>query len=99
MEENLYQAWWQLHRRVAVGEQLSDEEQRDYQSGLAELEAEELAALRLAADEWQALRAQWRALTARRQELARQESLLRERAAELERRYLALTNEPIGLEV
>jgi precorrin-6B methylase 1 len=55
MNEQQYKIWWQLHRRVAVGEQLSEEEQRAYQSGLAELEAEEMAALSPADDEWRAL--------------------------------------------
>jgi len=99
MNEQQYKIWWQLHRRVAVGERLSDEEQQVYQAGLAELEAEEMAALRPNDDEWQALRAQWSELAARRQELARQETILRARATELERQYLALTHYPIGLEV
>jgi len=99
MDEQQYKIWRQLHRRVAVGEQLSDEEQLVYQSGLAELEAEEMAALSPADGEWQALRAQWRELAARRQELARQETILRARATELERQYLALTHYPIGLEI
>jgi len=99
MNEQQYKAWWQLHRRVAVGEQLSDEERRIYQSGLAELEAEEMGTLHPADDEWQALRAQWVELAARRRELARQEEALRARAAELESQYLALTHYPIGLEI
>ncbi len=99
MNEQQYRIWWQLHRRVAVGEQLSEEEQRAYQSGLAELEAEEMAALSSADDEWQALREQWGELAMRRQELARQEAALRVRATELERQYLALTHYPIGLEI
>jgi len=66
MNEQQYKIWWQLHRRVAVGEQLSEEEQRAYQSGLAELEAEEMAALSPADDEWQALREQWEELALRR---------------------------------
>jgi len=99
MNERQYKIWWQLHRRAAVGERLSEEEQRAYQSGLAELEAEEMAALSPADDEWQALREQWGELAVRRQELARQEAALRVRATELERQYLALTRYPIGLEI
>jgi hypothetical protein len=53
-----------------VGEQLSEEEQRAYQSGLAELEAEEMAALSPADDEWQALREQWDELALRRLRLS-----------------------------
>jgi len=32
MNEQQYKIWWQLHRQVVVGEQLSEEEQRAYQS-------------------------------------------------------------------
>lgn len=67
--------------------------------GLAELEAEEMAALSPADDEWQTQREQWGELAVRRQGLARQEAALRARATELERQYLALTHYPIGLEI
>lgn len=48
MNEQRYQAWWLLHRRAAKGETLSAEEQRDYEAGRAELEAEEWASLKMA---------------------------------------------------
>lgn len=99
MDETRYKAWWQLHRRVAVGETLSNDEQRDYQSGLAELEAEERLPPSSLESEWQTLRAQFRELTARKQELIRQETQLQQYAAELERRYLAVTGEPLLIEV
>lgn len=41
MEEKQYKIWWELHRRMAKGETLSEEENEVYQAGLAEMEAEE----------------------------------------------------------
>ena len=41
MEEAAYKQWWPLHRRTAVGELLSAEEQARYEAGLRQLEAEE----------------------------------------------------------
>ena len=99
MDEQQYKIWWPLHRRVAVGEHLSDEEQRVYQAGLAELEAEEWAERRPAAEQLRPLQEQWRALTARNQQLAQEEAALRALVAELEHNYLAVTGEPLGLEV
>ena len=99
MDEQQYKAWWPLHLRVALGEALSAEEQRVYEVGRAELQAEEQAELQYDTSELRALQAQLRELTARDQKLAREEALLREQAAQLERRYLALTGKPLGLEV
>jgi hypothetical protein len=99
MDEKVYQAWWPLHLRVALGEALSAEEQRVYEAGRAELEAEEQSELRRDVTELRALQAQLREMTARDRELAQQEAMLRQQAAQLEHRYLALTGEPLGLEV
>ncbi|MBO0860489.1 MAG: hypothetical protein J2P21_18820 [Chloracidobacterium sp.] len=100
MNEERYKVWWQLHRRVAVGEQLADYEQYVYESGLAELEAEEMAALRPADNEWQALRAQWGELAARRQKLTRQEAALRARARDGIRTPISgFDHHLIGLEI
>lgn len=99
MDENRYQAWWPLHLRAALGETLSAEEQRVYEAGCAELQAEEKAERRRDVTELRALLAQLREMTARDRELAQQEALLRQQAAQLEQRYLALTGEPLGLEV
>jgi len=99
MDEQQYKAWWPLHLRVALGEALSAEEQRLYEAGRAELQAEEQAELRHDVTELRAVQAQFRELTARDQELARQETLLREQAARLERQYLALTGKSLGFEV
>ena len=41
MEETAYKQWWPLHRRAALGEPLSAEEQARYEAGLRQLEAEE----------------------------------------------------------
>ncbi len=82
-----------------MGEALSAEEQHRYEAGRAQLQAEEQAELRHDVTELRALQAQLRDLTARDQELARQETLLREQAARLERQYLAVTGQPLGLEV
>lgn len=41
MEETAYKQWWPLHRRAALGEPLSAEEQARYKAGLRQLEAAE----------------------------------------------------------
>lgn len=99
MDEQQYKIWWQLHRRAAVGERLPDEDAGAYQAGLATLEAEEWAERRPATELLRPLQEQWRALTARNQQLAQEEAALRAQATELERNYLALTGEPLGLEI
>jgi phage shock protein A len=99
MDEQQYQTWWTLHRRVAKGESLSAEERRVYEVGRRALEAEEWASLRQAAADLRPLQERLRELTAHNQQLAQQEAALRERAAELEQHYLALTGEKLGLEV
>ncbi|HWQ31865.1 MAG TPA: hypothetical protein VNQ79_03190 [Blastocatellia bacterium] len=98
MNEQQYQTWWQLHRRAALGEPLSEEEGRICKAGLAEMEAGEWAHLRPAAVVLQPLQQRWRELTALNRELAEQEAGLREQAAQLEQQYLALTGERISLE-
>ena len=99
MDEKQYKAWWTLHRRVATGELLSEEESRIYEAGRAELEAEEWASLRTASVALRPLQERLRELIAHNQSLTQQEAALRERAAELEHQYLELTGEPLGLEV
>lgn len=99
MDEQQYKTWWPLHRRAAVGEPLSEEETRLYQAGLTELEAEEWAERRPATELLRPLQEQWRALTARNQQLAQEEAALRALVTELEHNYLAVTGEPLGLEI
>lgn len=41
MTEEEYRIWWQLHRRVSVGETLSPAEKLAYETGLRTLHAEE----------------------------------------------------------
>jgi hypothetical protein len=99
MDEKQYNIWWKLHLRAALGNTLTEEEQRVYDSGREELEAEERVELRQDLAEWRALQTRLRELTMRNQELARQEALLRERAAQLEQQYLGRTGQKLGLEV
>jgi hypothetical protein len=99
MDEKQYKAWWVLHRRVIKGETLSQEENRAYETGRAELEAEEWVGLRTASVALQPLQEHLRELITRNQQLAQQEVALRKQATELEQRYVVLTGEPLGLEV
>ena len=42
MDQSSAQRWWALHLRIARGEALGAEDQRFYQTGLGQLEQEEL---------------------------------------------------------
>jgi hypothetical protein len=99
MDEQRHKIWWALHRRVSKGETLSEAESRIYQAGRAELEAEEQAGMSVTAEALRPLQARLRELIARNQKLAGQEMALRQRATELEKQYLALTGDPLGIEV
>lgn len=88
MDEKQYRAWWTLHRRVAKGETLPDEEKRIYKTGRAELEAEEWASVRTASVALRPLQERLRELIAHNQSLVQQEVALREQAMELEHQYL-----------
>ncbi len=99
MEEKEYQIWWPLHLRVAKGEVLSEDERRIYETNLAALESEELAAFGRSSTDWREWQQRWRELNQRHQQLAQLESSLRRQSAQLEEQYLALTGEPLGLEV
>lgn len=88
MDEATYKQWWPLHRRTAVGEPLSAEEQADYEAGLRQLEAEEhigfdMAGLQEAREQIRQTEAERQQLEARRQELeariARLEAAMSER--------------------
>jgi microcompartment protein CcmL/EutN len=89
----------QFARAIGAGNQLSDEEARTYQAGLAELEAEEWAERRPAMERLRPLQEQLREISARNQQLAQEETALRVLIAELERNDLAVTGEPLGLEL
>jgi hypothetical protein len=41
MDDTTYSRWWQLHRRVARGDNLDPAEQTEYETGLAALDYEE----------------------------------------------------------
>lgn len=99
MDEKQYQSWWQLHLRSALGETLTAEEDRVYRAGLAELEAEEQAERMPDSAAARVLQTRVKELTTRTVELAQQENLLRQQAAQLEARYLAVTGERLSLEV
>jgi uncharacterized coiled-coil protein SlyX len=99
MDEQQHKTWWELHRRISKGETLSGADNQIYLAGLAELEAEEWANLPKAAEALRPLRERLRQLIEHNQNLAEEESTLRQRAAELEKQYLTLTGEPLGVEV
>lgn len=80
MDKTAYQRWWQLHIRVARGENLSVDEQAVYEVGLTELDGEEkpqwqdagLELLRQLRAEVEGLEAAHTQLQARSQRLDRQ---------------------------
>jgi len=95
MEKSEYEAWWQLHLRVAQGEILGSEEQIRYQQGLLELESAEEAVDH-------ELVAQLQQLRTRLDELNRENTVLHEKSdrldheiAELEAAYQMLTGQPL----
>ena len=76
-----YQNWQALHRRVAAGEALTPDEQRNYEAGCRELDRNESLDGNLA---------QLRDLRARITEAEAEQRHLREREAELDARIAAL---------
>lgn len=96
MNEEQYQIWWQLHRRFAKGESLTEVELQEYEKGRTALEAEEQREQQVPAiSAWQE---RWQELNHRAQYLARQDAALRQQATLLEDQYLALTGEKLCLE-
>ena len=81
------------------GEKLSEEENKVYQAGLAEIEAEEWNDLVKSSEIFRSLQERWRALAERNQWLTDEEDKLRAMAAQLEQRYLELTGEKLFLGV
>jgi predicted nuclease with TOPRIM domain len=95
MEEAEYKEWWKLHRRHALGETLSPDEQAVYLGGKQRLEAEEQ--LHFDMTEMKRLREEilrWDAEYEQRQEQRRQ---LRQRIAELEARLDDQTKQALGI--
>lgn len=99
MDEKQYREWWELHRRVVNGEPLSPDETRIYEAGCIALDAEEWAGWPKASAQLRPLQQRLRELMSQNQYLAQQELALRQQASQLEKHYLALTGEPLGLEV
>jgi len=60
MEEKQYKIWWELHRRVAKGETLPEEENKVYQAGLVEMETEEWNEIVKPSAVFQSLQERWR---------------------------------------
>jgi chromosome segregation ATPase len=81
MDEQAYQHWQVLHRRVALGETLNAAEQALYESGCHELDAEERTDGNLE---------RLRALRAQIAEAETEQQRLQEREAELDARIIAL---------
>ena len=73
MDEATYKTWWELHRRVALGESLSAEKKTAYETGIRVLDEEEertlvgdLTALHQARERVAALESEAERLRARR---------------------------------
>ena len=98
MTEQQYQIWWQLHRRFAKGEVLSEIELREYKKGRKELETEEQGEQRGMLPGISLWQERWQELGRRAQKLAQQDANLRQQATLLEDQYLALTGEKLCLE-
>ena len=96
IDEPTYKQWWLLHRRSAVGELLSAEEQARYEAGLRQLEAEEppiqssIDALRQARQQMLAAQAEYR-------RLQRQYEAMQAEAAALEARLDKSTKQVLGI--
>ena len=98
MTQQQYQIWWQLHRRFAKGEVLSETEFREYKHGRKELETEEQREQQGMLHTISLWQERWQELNGRAQNLARQDAALRQQATLLEDQYLALTGEKLCLE-
>jgi chromosome segregation ATPase len=95
MDEQAYQYWQVLHRRVTMGEMLRVAEQAAYEAGCQELDAEEqldgnLVRLR-------ELRTQIAAAETEQQRLREQETELDARIATLEARLDTRTRQLLGI--
>ena len=85
MDEATYKQWWPLHRRAAVGETLSAEEQAVYEAGTRQLDAEEAEQFRRSEERLQQQhRQQWQAMIAEREKVLAEYNALKARTTELE---------------
>ena len=95
MDEQAYQHWQVLHRRVIMGEALSGAEQAAYEAGCQELDAEER--LDGGLQRLRELRAQITAAETEQQRLRAQEAELDARIAALEARLDTRTRQLLGI--
>jgi hypothetical protein len=93
MTEQEYQAWWQLHVRMARGETLSHEEKARYEAGAKELDAAEKYPSTF--ERLRTMRARIAELKAEEERLLTEQQALDERIAELEARYYAQTGQSV----
>jgi septal ring factor EnvC (AmiA/AmiB activator) len=95
MDEQAYQYWQILHRRMALGETLTTAEQEVYESGCQEMDAEERLDGNL--ERLRELRAQIAAAETDQQRLQAREAELDARIAALEARLDARTRQLLGI--
>ena len=95
MDEQAYQYWQILHRRVAMGETLNPAEQAVYQSGCQELDAAEKLDGNL--ERLRELRAQIAAAETEQRRLQAQEAELDARIMALEARLDTRTRQLLGI--
>jgi hypothetical protein len=95
MDEQAYQYWQVLHRRVIMGETLRAAEQAAYEAGCQELDAEERLDSNLA--RLRELRTQIAAAETEQQRLRAQETALDARIAALEARLDTRTRQLLGI--
>lgn len=96
MSESAFQAWWELHVRVALGESLTSDDRAIYQAGRQDLESGEESQLLLGAkqarDELAVLESERSKLERRHQELDAEIQLLESRMGQQTRRLLGVEN-------
>jgi len=96
MGESAFQAWWELHVRVARGESLTSDDHAIYQAGQQDLESGEECQLLLGAkqarDELAVLESERSKLERRHQELDAEIQLLESRMGQQTRRLLGVEN-------
>ena len=95
MDEQAYQHWQELHRRVVTGETLSTIEQATYEAGCRELDDEERLDGNL--ERLRELRAKIAEAEAEQQRLREREAELDARIAALEARLDKRTRQLIGI--
>jgi predicted RNase H-like nuclease (RuvC/YqgF family) len=95
MDEQAYQYWQVLHRRIIKGETLSAAEQAVYETGCQELDAAERLDSNL--EGLRELRAQIAAVETEQQRLREQEAALDARIVALEARLDTRTRQLLGI--